>query len=180
MGWRNRFPSRQIPVVRSVTISASDPGSTPASRGAFSGHCSSGSAGFSQTAAPSRGSFGSGFPLLSRGVWHCAQRESPSTMYFPRETRGAEEWSAAFAVFVDFFEDVLCPMFCAETKLKRPSNSNVQPNGMATTRFAVRQMDPALYCIFIMSSAIASTSWKIDRMLCQLQLSHASDAHDNL
>ncbi len=58
-------------------------------RGALSGQSELGCAGIQGTGAPCSARWRSGFPWLSRGVWHSPHTATLSTRYLPRATSGA-------------------------------------------------------------------------------------------
>src|SRR5450755_961203 len=86
MGSRRGLPVVQMPVVRSLIMSASLAGGVPPMRGALSGQFWAGLAGSQGTGDPWSHRVWSRFPLASRGVWHCPQTATDSTMYLPRAT----------------------------------------------------------------------------------------------
>src|ERR1035438_7392845 len=84
IGKRNGFPVVQIPVVSSLTISASLAGGLPPILGATSGQFVFGTDGAHGTGAPCSHRLISRFPLASRGVWHCPHIATACTRYLPR------------------------------------------------------------------------------------------------
>src|ERR1022692_1591726 len=87
MGKRRGFPVVQMPVVRSLIMSASLAGGLPPILGAIRGQLESPpSAGAQRTAAPCSHLVRSTPPLLARGVWHSPHISTDSTRYFPRAT----------------------------------------------------------------------------------------------
>src|SRR5262249_50676025 len=89
IGKRRGLPSRQSPVVSSVTISPSLPGGEPARRGAVIGQPGTGLAGWKKTGAPASHFERSDSPFSPRGVWQSLQAATPSTIYLPRAMRFA-------------------------------------------------------------------------------------------
>src|ERR1700722_2313886 len=86
IGKRSRLPVVQMPVVSSLTMSASSAGGVPPILGALTGQSELGLAGRYGSGPPCSQLARSGFPLLSLGVWHCPHMATPSTRYFPRTT----------------------------------------------------------------------------------------------
>src|ERR1700723_2051975 len=87
IGRRRGLPVVQMPVVSSLTISASLAGGLPPILGAIRGQLlTAPSAGDQPTGEPCSQRLRSRLPLLSRGVWHSPHMATPSTRYLPRAT----------------------------------------------------------------------------------------------